>query len=629
MRMILPGFIFAAGCLALPGAVDRTAEDLDGRRADVVRALGAETFFWGAPTGDREAWARVARDLPVAELGARAAEFAAEPTPELGDGVFLRFTRDGNRSEYQDNNRRRLHRLQVFAWAEALEGAGRWRESLEAELAAVLAERTWVLPAHDPRLDNFEGRAVEVDLMVAMKGWSIAQVLAWHGEWLAPELRAKGAVEVRRRLIDPFLRAMREEPLLPGMWWVRADNNWNPVCHAGVVGAALALPLGRELQAEIIAHTEGNLAYYLRGFTPDGYCSEGVGYWNYGFGHFAMLAETLSRATGGLVQPLAGEQARKVAAYPWRLNLLPGVFPAYADMHVGEQPSRWFGALAGRLLDPEPRGMRVSPMRIEELFAQQIYESAVRAFLPVMTAGAPPARAPNPPDERHWFGDAQVYAGRASPQFAASIKGGHNAEHHNHNDVGSFVVATGSRAVLVDPGLEVYTARTFGPGRYESAVINSYGHAVPRVAGQLQATGRERAARVLRTEFTAEADVVVLDLTAAYDVPDLVRLVRTFTLRRAPVPELVVEDEVEFTRAAAFETALITFDPWRRHRGGDLMIGDDEAGVRVEVVASGEWELKPETLNEDLPQGRKPVRLGLRLTAPVERARIITTVRPR
>ena len=35
--------------------------------------------------------------------------------------------------------------------------------------------------------------------------------------------------------------------------------------------------------------------------------------------------------------------------------------------------------------------------------------------------------------------------------LAVSIKGGHNAEHHNHNDVGSFVVVVGDRCPRCQP----------------------------------------------------------------------------------------------------------------------------------------------------------------------------------
>src|ERR1019366_1830240 len=77
----------------------------------------------------------------------------------------------------------------------------------------------------------------------------------------------------------------------------------------------------------------------------------------------------------------------------------------------------------------------------------------------------------------------------AQPPFAVCLKGGNNDEPHNHNDVGSFSVVAGNEMVVCDPGGEVYTKRTFGPHRYESKVLSSFGHAVPVIGGQLQRTG--------------------------------------------------------------------------------------------------------------------------------------------
>ena len=134
----------------------------------------------------------------------------------------------------------------------------------------------------------------------------------------------------------------------------------------------------------------------------------------------------------------------------------------------------------------------------------------------------------------------------AERPFGVALKGGHNAEHHNHNDVGSFVVALGNKTPLVDPGSEIYTRRTFSNERYASDVLNSWGHPVPRIGGELQETGRQAAARVLKTEFGDKADTLVLDLSAAYKVKSLKRLVRTFVYSREGAGSLRVTDEAEF-----------------------------------------------------------------------------------
>lgn len=585
---------------------------------------------WGAPATDRAIWKRAAKEIPARELLQLAAEALGQKPEMISDESYLRYSRDGNRDEFQQANLRRLHRLNLLAWAEAIEGKGRFTAALIRQVELVLDERTWVLPAHDGQLHNFSGRWQEVDLMVAMKGWSLATIAYWHANAFGPELTSRIHAELRRRVIAPFLARMHGESSADtdGMWWNRADNNWNSVCHAGVVGTALAILPNRAERAEIVGWSELNLEYYLKGFTPDGYCSEGVGYWNYGFGHFAMLSETLRRATNGVSIPLAGDHALRVAAYPWGLRILPGVFPAFADMNPAERPSTWFGALAVMQVYPKPLGMKSWNLSVNDVRTQMIYESAMKVFLPLLTEGLPAAPAPQVKGDHYWFPDAQVYTGRAIADFGAALKGGHNSEHHNHNDVGSFVIARGDRAVLVDPGLEIYTKRTFSEQRYVSKILNSYGHSVPVIGGELQRTGREYAARVVSTSFTPVEDTVVLDLTGAYAVPALKSLVRTFTLRRGSRPEIVISDAVEFVRPSTFEGALVTFEKYREREPGVIVVGTDGSAVRVSVESTAPWTLRPEVLDENLPGGRKPTRLGLTLTDPVSTARLTVTVRP-
>lgn len=623
---LLGCFVFLGGAaFAAPRYVPAKA-----RLQQLESALPEAPRGWGAPATDRELWRRAAKEIPARELLQAATEALGEKPEEISDALYLRYSRDGNRDEFQQANLRRLNRLNLLAWAEAIEGKGRFADALRRQVEIMLAERTWVLPAHDGKLNNFAGRWQEVDLMVAMKGWSLATITYWHAGIFGPELTGRIRVELRRRVVAPFLARVNGEKSADtdGMWWNQSDANWNAVCHAGIVGTALATVDSRAERALIVGWAELNLEHYLKGFTPDGYCSEGVGYWNYGFGHFAMLSETLRRATNGVSVPLSGDHALRVAAYPWGLRILPGVFPAFADMNVAERPSTWFGALAVTQVYPKPLGMKSWNLSVNDVRTQMIYEAAMKVFLPLLTEGLPAAPAPQVNGPRYWFPDAQVYTGRAAADFGAAIKGGHNNEHHNHNDVGSFVVARGDRAVLVDPGLEVYTKRTFSDQRYVSRVLNSYGHAVPVVAGELQKFGREFRAKVVSTSFSEQEDMVVLDLTGAYAVPALKSLVRTFTLRRGAKPEIVISDAVEFSTPSTFEGALITFERHRERAAGQLTVGTGDSALRVQVDSSAPWKLRPETIEENLPGGKKPTRLGLTLDAPVTSARVTVTVRP-
>ena len=83
-------------------------------------------------------------------------------------------------------------------------------------------------------------------------------------------------------------------------------------------------------------------------------------------------------------------------------------------------------------------------------------------------------------------------------------KAGNNAEQHNHNDVGSFVLRVGGTTFLCDPGAGLYNAAYFSSKRYENIFAASYGHSVPRIGGQQQLPGASTGGRS-RSPMTARS----------------------------------------------------------------------------------------------------------------------------
>jgi len=120
-----------------------------------------------------------------------------------------------------------------------------------------------------------------------------------------------------------------------------------------------------------------------------------------------------------------------------------------------------------------------------------------------------------------WLPSTQVLVARSVAGTAAgltlAVKGGHNGEHHNHNDVGSFVVASDGVPVIVDAGRPTYTAQTFGPGRYSIWTMQSGWHNVPVIAGAEQRPGAEYAAREVAVEVSDDEATLSLDIGGAYD----------------------------------------------------------------------------------------------------------------
>jgi len=599
------------------------------RVGELVGILPAAPAGLGRPITDRDAWRRIGT-APDAALAVAAAEkLLGTPVPELTDDLYLDFSRTGNRTRCQRVLVARRTRIPRFALAECLENRGRFLPALEESIRAICAAKTWVLPAHDRGLRNFHGQLVDIDLAVAGLSWELATAYYWLGDKLSPETRELIRSELRRRTFGPFKSCVSTGK--PSMWWVTCTNNWNAVCLAGTVGAALAVIDSREERAFFVAGAEKSIPHFLSGFTADGYCSEGTGYWNYGFGHYVLLAETLRQATDGELDWMATPKVAAIAHYGRRIEIWDGVYPAFADCSVNSRPSSSLMAYLSRIYgmgmeDVERRGVGLAGGLPSTLVGLGVYGFPNAASHHALASSTPLAR-------RDYFERAGILLCRPGPgshaELAVALKGGHNGEHHNHNDVGSYLVALRGGAPLIDPGAEVYTARTFSSKRYESDVLNSFGHPVPRVAGKLQRPGREAAAKVLRTEFTDASDTVVLDLRSAYGVRELEQLERTFVYSRTGAGSLTVTDEVRFSEPRMFETALVTLGRWSRPAPDRLVFGEGKQAVEVTVDAGdAALNVEPASLTADVRTREKPARIGLAFAQPVARARITLTIRP-
>ena len=78
-----------------------------------------------------------------------------------------------------------------------------------------------------------------------------------------------------------------------------------------------------------------------------------------------------------------------------------------------------------------------------------------------------------------------------------AVKGGHNRKHHNHKDVGNFLVYNEGKPVLIGVGAGTYTAKNSSPQRYDIWTMQSAYHNLPTLDSVMQGYGGEYAARVI------------------------------------------------------------------------------------------------------------------------------------
>lgn len=640
--------IFGSNGTAVSVFAEDRAEEIaaiEKRAKEIEPMLGAR--FCVLPSiSDREFWEKTSKE-PSFKNVIRGAEKALEtPVPVVPDELYLEFTQNGNRTDYQDAYGRRNRPLGLLVFAECFENQGRFIPRIEEQLRAYFNDRSWVLPAHDRNLDNFNG-SYTVDLVSSATAWMLATIDSVLGDKLSPEIRKELDEQLEVRCFKPFRSHILTGK--PSLWWVRGINNWNAVCLAGVTGAALTHLSSKADRAWFAAAAEKFILNSNIGYTDDGYCTEGVGYWCYGFGNHFRLSEILRRATDGKIQVLNDPKLRKVALYGFSIEILPGFSPSFADCGLTAAPEHRLLAVLNRYYDFQRNDY-------DYTFAQK---SVSLNDFGIFSNNLPEIPAENPSraikrDFRTWFPSAQIMvlrpidwmkttenlsdskatrlAEEALDGFAAAMKGGNNGEQHNHNDVGSYVLLYRATLPALDLGGEVYTRRTFSKDRYESDVLNSWGHNVPVVAGTLQKTGADACATVQKADFSKTQDVFKIEFSAAYSVKECESLTREFVYSRDKT-QFSVEDEVKFSTPQTFETAMVTILAWKRD-GNEVIFGEGEKAVRAKIEVkidgkvSDDWTLNDAGYKADFSANDVARRLGIHLNQPIKNASVRITYTP-
>jgi hypothetical protein len=523
----------------------------------------ADPAFWRGLAASSDPLIRRYR----ADVVAAAAAFRRETCPPLPFSLYRRFDETGDRLAFEAAYFGRRRRLVAFALAYLLERGGADLAALEDTLWAVDDEYAWALPAHlgGRSLDAGE-HATAIDLFAAETAFALAEIVHLLRADLAPAVVRRSEEEVRRRVLAPFA-AGRER-----YGWESQRDNWAAVCAGSVGAAALYLV---EDDAELAAPLERLLpcfGRFLDGFAEDGACLEGLGYWTYGFGFFAVFADLLAARTGGGIDLMAGDpKIRRIAGFQAAAYLNDAFAVAFAD---GSPRESWRLGLARRLaarfgadVAPLPPAARAAAFGDD---ACGRWCLSLRDLVWGAAPGIAPAAAPLPDGPRaRWFADAQwlIKPGTAVSPLAFAAKGGRNDEPHNHNDIGAFMAAAGDDLFIVDLGAGEYTKDYFSARRYEIFGPSSLSHSVPIVDGRGQLPGGEHRAEAVAYRCGDGSAELAMDIQSAYGDARLRRLTRRFAFGpgdgAGPADgfRLVDEYEVEATELPLIERFATTLRP--------------------------------------------------------------------
>ncbi|MFN6017228.1 MAG: heparinase II/III family protein [Verrucomicrobiota bacterium] len=447
-----------------------------------------------------------------------------------------------------------------------------------------LEEILWVFCDFDVWMPQECVKLHPADLFATQCGATLSELLVAVGDRLDPRVVQR----VRQRVEERALAAALDWRNLP--IWMCRRNNWNHVCFSNVMQSALCLMNEPRPLASLLVLCTHMMEFGMTAFSEEGGCTEGPGYWDYGFGHFLEAAVVLRHVSGGLLNLMDSERAQRIARYPlavWLDGKDRCLFSDTASGYMNTTSALMINSFMPlpQLFDFCDKGSDGRPQLntwrdlLLAVDSQAWLESAKRAPSPIEDAFLPS------------LGFAKVVttlADGSRVQLAATAL--HNAASHNQNDLGSFVYYRDGRAWISDLGVPDYTAENFGPNRYDHILNGSQGHPVPVINGHLQQEGAQYRASLAVDPAAADGSKSLsIDLSRAYPDPTVVRFERRLTLNADG--DLEIADDFEFSQSAsALLEVFTTYLPCEAVSDG-VLIGGAE-GMTLKSNQSGSFAVE-------------------------------------
>jgi hypothetical protein len=503
---------------------------------------------------DRADWEAVPQEIRAGFIR-QAQQYLGTTWERIPASVTLQYIRGGNRSHYDAINTRQREKLATLVMAEVFENQGRFLDDIANGIWAISEQTFWGSTAHLGMQRAGSGLPDVTEPIVDLFAAETGALLAWTdyllGERLdtvSPLLRKRIRAEVDRRVLTPALA--RDD-----FWWMgfgdrKNVNNWNPWINSNWLAAALLLEADPQRRAASVYKIMRSLDNFINGYPDDGASDEGPGYWDRAAASLFDNLELLRGATKGTVDIYSSPLVRNMGQYIYQVYIKDAYFVPMGDAPAKLTPDAELVYEYGkRIADPVME--RFGAWLAQRRGPYRPGSSSPGRILPALLVAGEIAAAPvaEPLPGSVWLPDLQLMAARSMPGSAQGLYvaawGGHNGQSHNHNDVGNFIVYGDGQPVLIDVGVETYTAKTFSPQRYEIWTMQSAYHNLPTINGIMQSPGREFQAKDVSFNETATRVTFSADIAPAYPAAAAVkRWQRRVALdRKAPAVEL--EDRYE------------------------------------------------------------------------------------
>lgn len=465
---------------------------------------------------------------------------------------FLEYERSGDRNIMQHPNSANNNALADLVMAELAEGKGRFMDQIINGVFYNAERTSWVLSAHLPAQRSRRSLPDHTDPVIDLGSGELGSFLAWvhyffHAEFdkVDPIISKRLKKELYDKIIIPYRTIDR-------FWWLgfvpRADgmvNNWNPWTNFNCLQTIALLEDDMEQLSKDVFRSMRSVDKFINYVNYDGACEEGPSYWEHAAGKLYDYLQLIHYITEGNITLFDEPMIRNLAEYISRSYVGNGWVVNFADA------SAQFTA-KGSLVYRYGKAVKSQEMMH---FAAYLVKNAktslsfgidfFRALESIMYHRELAATEPKhiTPDFTE-YPETQFYYLKNRQNYFLAVKGGFNAESHNHNDAGTFALWVNQKPVLIDAGVGTYTRQTFGPERYSIWTMRSNYHNLPSINGQEQVFGTTY--KATDVQFNARRKTVSMNISSAYpEAAEVSRWVRSYQLTDK---EVIVKDQYRLNK---------------------------------------------------------------------------------
>ncbi len=495
---------------------------------------------------------------------------------------YRRYMHDGNRAEMQSYYSPRRVALLHLALAEAYERQGRFTNKLIDVIWAILEESTWLVSAHfrnfigsEDGVPNYFGDVREHDISLYAAGTGALLSLVYRQcrdilDEVSPVICERIRYEVTKRIIKPYLNKT--------FTWMGFHfpnrSNWLTWITSNVLFTATVFADDLHIRERIVEKAMGSLDSFLSAYNADGGCDEGPSYWPAAAGALLECLDLIYDITGGAISIYDHPLIKAMGEYIVDFNIFGKTVVNFADAYGTLTPNAAQIRRYGEAVDSEVLrsfGEYLNKKSGGEMYMAHAYRSLRSLYEP--DTEKPGEQISAKPAVYYECIKAAVIreSGVRGEGWCFAMKGGHNAENHNHNDVGSFIAFHDKTPLIVDIGAGQYINTNF-ENRDNAWHKESDFHSLPTFDGVYQKKGKQYASR--DEVFSAEEKSYSVQLKDAYpEGTGIISYVRNVKIDGGIT---VTEDiELDAAREIVFNFTL----PAKPEIVGDAFVIND--GVRL------------------------------------------------